>query len=294
MSEKWGTACGVWGDIIVGLGLFLDRVGKGNILYLGNSDEIVEFLECQPFINKVKKLPLPEEEWKRYWIYTVFNYDWHKDPSYSIRPIDPFLRMGYRSSEVEITHLHYDVCKPDHPMYQWHGVKLPQHIEDWADEEAKKLPENFYLFQPYSFNSNSPHDHWPIWPELCNAITTRTNKKLVLIGHKWYPEIERRSSVMFKSPMIADYYSNVPSMMHIFALAKRSVGVITTSNSLAHWCQIADIPCTVICNRKSSRPDYIFRRVLVWPTLKLVNFDDDLETAYNAVGEGVFSAEKFI
>ena len=55
MSEKWGTACGVWGDIIVGLGLFLDRVGKGNILYLGNSDEIVEFLECQPFINKVKK-----------------------------------------------------------------------------------------------------------------------------------------------------------------------------------------------------------------------------------------------
>jgi hypothetical protein len=95
-------------------------------------------------------------------------------------------------------------------------------------------------------------------------------------------------------PDTISLYNEIPSMMHIFALARYATGVITTSNSLAHWCQIDDIPCLVICNRKSTRQNYIFRRVLNWPTIDFVEFLDDVEFAFNKVSETVFSRSKFI
>ena len=39
MIKKYGTACGVWGDIIVGLGYFKNIIGQGEILYLGNNKQ---------------------------------------------------------------------------------------------------------------------------------------------------------------------------------------------------------------------------------------------------------------
>ena len=83
MSAKYGTACGVWGDIIVGLGYFKNTIGKGEILYLGNNQQVIDYLECQPFITKVKQLSVPEEEWKKYWIYTVFKYTIKQDPTFT-------------------------------------------------------------------------------------------------------------------------------------------------------------------------------------------------------------------
>ena len=72
MSKTWGTTCGVWGDVIVNYGYFLDRIKEGKLLYLGNNDQIVEFLKCQPNVKDVIKVPIDEEEWQKYWLYTVF------------------------------------------------------------------------------------------------------------------------------------------------------------------------------------------------------------------------------
>jgi ADP-heptose:LPS heptosyltransferase len=293
MSAKYGTACGVWGDIIVGLGYFKNTIGKGEILYLGNNQQVVDYLECQPFITKVKQLSVPEEEWKKYWIYTVFKYTIKQDPTFTAEPKDPFYKLGYTDKNFELTHLHYDLAQSDQPIYQWEGDNLPDYAEEWAEEKAKELPEFFYLYQPFSFNSNTPDDHWPHWDSLSRHIASYTNKNLVLIGHNWLPGIDRRSQNILNSKVI-NLYNQVPSMLHIFALAKRATGVITTSNSLGHWCQIANIPCVIICNTKSSRPHYIYRRVLEWPTITCVNHDQDMITAYNAIGENLFSLESLI
>ena len=56
MSKTWGTTCGVWGDVIVNYGYFLDRIKEGKLLYLGNNDQIVEFLKCQPNVKDVIKV----------------------------------------------------------------------------------------------------------------------------------------------------------------------------------------------------------------------------------------------
>jgi hypothetical protein len=95
--SKYGTACGVWGDIIVGLGYFKHHIGQGDILYLGNNPQVIDYLECQPFIKKVIKVPVSvEEEWKKYWIYTVFGYTVDNDPTYHVEVKDPFLKAGYK------------------------------------------------------------------------------------------------------------------------------------------------------------------------------------------------------
>ena len=91
MIKKYGTACGVWGDIIVGLGYFKNIIGQGEILYLGNNKQVVDYLKCQPFITDVRQLAVSEEEWKKYWIYTVFKYTIEHDPDYKAEPKDPFL-----------------------------------------------------------------------------------------------------------------------------------------------------------------------------------------------------------
>lgn len=291
--NKWGTACGVWGDIIVGLGYFKEYIGSGKILYLGNNNEIVDFLKVQTFITDVKKVPIDEYEWRRYWIYTVFNKTPDNYRDYKTTVESPFLNSGYKPEEFMITHLTLEKAKIDQPIFQWTGVKLPDYVEEWAQEKIKTLPKHFYLFQPFSFNSNSASDHWRDWDQLAKLIIQRTNHKLVLIGHSWPPDCQTRSKIMFDKRIIS-LYNQVPSMMHIFALAKYATGVITTSNSLAHWCQAANLPCLVICNRKSTRKEYIFRRVLDWPTIGICEYDSNVETAYNMCGEWIFSNDKTI
>jgi hypothetical protein len=292
--HKVGTACGVWGDIIVGLGYFLERIKEGKIIYLGNNEEIIKFLKCQPFITNVHHLPVAEElEWKKYWLYTVFNLRWGNDTSYVSYPEEPFLKAGFDKNSFQITHLTIEDCKVDKPIYQWHGAKLPDDVSLWAAEMANKLPREFYLFQPYSFNSNNPNDHWQHWDALAQLITKRTNKKLVVIGNDWLPKIDYYSPNILGTNTIS-LYNEIPSMMHIFALARHAKGIITTSNSLAHWCQIDDLPCLVICNRKSTRPNYLFRKVLKWPTLDFVEFADDVEYAFNKVSEFIFSKSHVI
>jgi hypothetical protein len=292
--QKLGTACGVWGDIIVGLGYYLDRIKEGKIIYLGNNDDIVKFLNCQPYIKNVQKIPVPVEmDWKKYWLYTVFSITYPDDQRYTTFPEEPFLKAGYDKSSFKITHLTQNDCLPEAPIYQWHGVKLPNDVKAWAAEMASKLPEEFYLFQPYSFNSNNPLDHWQNWDGLCHLITKRTNKKLVVIGNDWLPKIDQYSQNILGSKTIS-LYNETPSMLHIFALARHAKGVITTSNSLAHWCQIDNLPCTVICNRKSTRKNYLFRRVLEWPTISFVEFNDDVDVAFNTVSENIFSQSKFV
>lgn len=293
MIDKYGTACGVWGDIIVGLGYFKNIIGKGKILYLGNNKQVIEYLEAQPFITEVKQLPVPDEDWKKYWIYTVFKYKIDYDPEFTAEPKDPFYKLGYSDKQFEITHLNYDLAQSDQPIYQWEGDKLPSYVEEWAENKAKELPENFYLFQPYSFNSNRPSDHWPHWNSLAGHINNFTNKNLVLIGHEWLPGIHKYSMNMFAGKII-NLYNGIPSMLHIFALAKYAKGVITTSNSLGHWCQIANIPCVIICNTKSSRPNYIYRRVLDWPTITCLDYDTSMNEAFNVIGEKLFSLESWI
>ena len=294
MIKKWGTTCGVWGDVIVGLGYFLDRIGEGKILYLGNNDQIIKFLNCQPFITEVRKIPVAENrDWAKYWMYTVFNQTLKEDPDFTSFPEKPFYEAGYSDSNLKITHLTKEDCTIDAPLYLWSGVKLPKEINDWAKEMASKLPKEFYLFQPYSFNSNSPQDHWQNWNGLANLITKRTNKKLVIIGNDWLPRIDYYSQSILSSETIS-LYNQVPSMMHVFGLARYAKGIITTSNSLAHWCQIDNLPCLVINNRKSTRPNYIFRRVLNWPGINFVEYEDDLNFAYNKVCESVFSLSKTI
>lgn len=281
-STKWGTISGVWGDIIVSLGYFKEKIGHGNIIYLGNNKAIVDFLSCQDFIHEVKQIPesiVNAENWNQYWMQAVFS------PDSKIDDMFPYLSSGISKDIIVPTHITYKLMQPDQPVVQWSGGNLPVYAKDWASEYRKQLPKWFFIFQPYSLNSNPLHRHWNYWKYLALQLESYTPHAYVTVGTNWFPVMKNK---VYDTPQFHNMVDKIPDMACVMALAELSSGIITTSNSLAHWAQVQSIPSVVICNKTSSRDEYMYRRVLEWPSLTVLHHDSSLDDAFNTVGERLF------
>jgi hypothetical protein len=268
--HTWGTAYGAWGDVLCSLGYFQKRVGEGGVIYFGHQVGMKQFLEAQPFITEVRTASAPPGfDWSRF----VEN----EDVPLEKRTFDglPIITGGSGVPPNEVVRCHLDYELKREPIRQWWGARLPAEVEEWAKGMRAKLPSQFRLFQPYSLNSNGYNRHWRGWGDLMRRMLSHSAVPMVMTGHGLPTDLWGHRPP--PQPGFIDLTEQLPSMMHAFALAQMSIGVVTTSNSLAHWCQIQSVPAVVVCNRTSSQPGYFFRRMQECPTL--TNFDWDASVA---------------
>lgn len=240
-DHKWGTVCGHWGDVLLSLQRYKEIVGEGNIVYLGPFSEIVDFLKTQSFIHDVVHLTEPHFLDVLIPVFRNQKRNWKKifDPNNDI-PEDKFIS----------THL---TCE----VNLWYDPQLSEEAVKWADEFAKTLPEVFFLIQPYSFASVEAKNHWSHWGQFIEKYVANSPFTFVLAGHNWPSEMQ-----VFDHPRLINMVGNVPSVQHLYALSDRATGVISTSNSLAHWCVAKCKPITIMCNEICSHNDYYFRQAL--------------------------------
>ena len=277
----WGTSFGAWGDMLCGLAYFRKRIGEGNIIYYGKNVGIPKFLAAQPFIGEViHVVPKDTASYKHFIERDVHMYQPEE------AALLPMLEgTGFGVGDVVRTHLEQNVLYAE-TVELWEGGLLPGDVRAWAARTAEGLPKRFYIVQPFSLNSNSYSNHWPGWGGLMNRLLAQTAQRYVLVGHEVEDCLSKTGIGVrdrAKHPYLTDLTNECPSMMHLFALASHAQGVITTSNSLAHWCQNQGLPCVVLCNSTSSRPDYFFRKVLNTPTLKVLHRDATVDDAMESI-----------
>ena len=136
------------------------------------------------------------------------------------------------------------------------NLTLPQECYEWANRMASQLSDDFFIVQPYSINSTTKEAHWPHWHELIQWISGDFSQDYVLAGNNWDSHLYQGMG------HVKNMVNHFPTVCHLYALAEKSKGVITTSNSLAHWCVSQNVPVTVIANIVSSEPNYFFRKVI--------------------------------
>ena len=283
MAKKmWGSCAAHWGDVLCSLALFRDQIGEGNIAYYGSMPEIVEFLHAQPYIHQVKWILGEDKSFNHWWSQETLGLNPQSiviDPTHNWQ--DVFVENGIPSKSLIRTHLHKEWI--DGPISFLDSVSLPMEATEWADRFRQTLPEDFLVLNPFSFASTSYSMHWPLWGVFMREMCSFTPKPLkwVLVGHQWHTKAIHDHPG--ENDNIVDMVDQIPKMMYVLALANMARGIMTTSNSLAHWGAVNSLPTSVMCNMRSSVPEYYFRRILNHPALECWNHDaillDGLEAA---------------
>lgn len=275
---RYGTCAGAWGDVICSLGNFRKHVGSGGVIFFGNDPTIVDFLACQEFIETVEYVrPAAGFDWiPSFWNPMV------NTPSPPFDPLDIITR-GLTIPRQLITPTHHNYASANTAVNFWSGGQLPEEAYLWADKICESLPRRFYMVQPYSLNSNGYNRHWPYWGTLMQNLLDSTAVSLVLVGNNLPQKLWGNRPGNHAN--LIDLIGKIPSMAHVFALSEKSNGIITTSNSLAHWCQVQSLPTVVCCNTTSSQHEYYFRKSLDWPTLTCLDHSSSLNDALFAVHE---------
>ena len=251
-KKSWGVVSGTWGDVICQLG-YVQKSGIKNILYYGGSHPVMyEFLKAQSFIETLEVA-------------------YCKDLKNFMATNRLLMRKSTFSEGMEIAleghSLSANMFSPTSAIMDDNNadpseipiarnLKVPADCYAWADQIASQLNDDFYIIQPYSINSTTREAHWPHWHELIQWLAGDFSRDYVIAGSGW-------DAGLYKGFMhMRNMVDQFPTVCHLYALAERSKGVITTSNSLAHWCVSQHIPVTVIANIISSEPNYFFRKVL--------------------------------
>jgi len=173
---------------------------------------------------------------------------------------------GLTPEEVCPTHLSYTMALQ--PVL-WHGLVVPEDNYQWACRYVEGIPYPYLLVQPYSLASVSMNDHWPYWLLLIHEMATRTHGTVLLVAQ---PGVIPKN---WNDDLPANVWriENARSQADVFALSHLSAHVFTTSNSLAHYACIQELPVTIICNRNTTkRPNFLMRKVLVGSKTKRFSF----------------------
>jgi len=259
---KYGTTIGNWGDVICSLGFFQERVGKGGIVYYGGTDGMLPFLECQTFINEVKATRHKDvTEFK-----STMQALWTPN-LYEQALITVLGNTGVAPSDVINTALNFDESQnynKDYPIVR--NLELPTEAKSWAAQISANLPRPFYLLQPYSINTVNRAAHWPHWWEYILWMIRDQNKTFVTIGKDW----DDTPLETFNN--IVRLAHKTPTMCHVFALAELSDGVITTSNSLSHFCVAQNIKTIVCGNVRNTDPKDFFTKIIQGDNVKLFSY----------------------
>lgn len=267
MNLKWGTICGHWGDVLLSVQKFKEDIGEGNIIYMGPFDEVVDFLKQQPFIHKVKHVKTKD-------FFGVIKHLFRSDAIEDANWKEKFNPDNSIPNDLILpTFLTKDVKI-------WHDPVLSPEALKWAEDTANHLPPVFFLCQPYSFASVSKRKHWQNWQASIRELVENSPFTFVMAGKDW-PE-----DIYFKPhPRLINLANTIPDIQHMYALSNRATGVLTTSNSLAHWCAASGTPTVVVCNASCSNPEYFFRQALEagGEHMHFVNSDASVAEAIDAM-----------
>ena len=115
---------------------------------------------------------------------------------------------------------------------------------------TQDLPRPFFLLQPISLNTVRANAHWPYWQDLIHWMIHDKDKHFLLAGLNW------ESNPYAGLGNVTNLVDKCPSQAHVFALAQISDGVITTSNSLAHFATCQGLKTIVCANKTSTNPKF--------------------------------------
>lgn len=265
-DTKYGICLGPWGDIICALGHFYQLTPNKECLYYGYlspQQSVLDFLNAQKYISKAHFVVPADMETYRSSNRLMWN------TSASVRRegiIKALSHTCYNPDQVEDTNLNYGFSgynAPDIPLAP--QIDLPNYCTEWAQDVALYLPRPFYLVQPYSVNTNHMNDHWPHWSEYLRWLVHDQNKHFVTCGVNW------NDNIVSKLHNTTRLVGKTPSVMHMWALASLADGVITTSNSLAHYCAVNKLRTIVLAAERNSEPTEYFHHVIKGQSILFFN-----------------------
>ncbi len=227
-DDVYGTAAYNWGDIFLGLGFFYDEIKCGNIIYYGYDKDIIEFLECQYFINNViHVIPNDMIEYT-----TLPNNENFKN----------FLEEKTGITNIKLTHLsdmnHFAEFLKPLPKY-----KIPNTYDEWAKDYLSQFDKPVYVVFPYSLASNQWSIHHPWWSSILHRLSQEKDKIFLICGKfNCDNAINNDQSV---DPDFIDFINSqdnfinlinkTESNLHVMALSCNATGTISTSSNIAHW-----------------------------------------------------------
>ena len=268
MTDKWGIVIGNYGDVICELGIFQDRFKEGNLIYYGHQPYMYEFLSAQDFIHKLKVI-YPETPGA---IGLAMRLLWSGSAHH--RGVELVLRgTDILPSQIIDCSINYDVFDnwDDVPVAK--NLKIPEEAKLWATEATKHIKRPWYVVQPYSINTNNINMHWPFWGSYLAWLLEDRSKTFLMCGTQW------DSSIFKNMNRVVNLVDKTPTICHMFALAQLADGVITTSNSLAHFCAAQNIPTLVNGPYQSLEPKAFFRKAVCGPKLIFHDFYTKLTTS---------------
>lgn len=286
--DKWGIVSGNWGDVMCDLAHYKKNIGEGNVIYYGNAQGMKEFLECQDFIHQVVVVEGRKQNDNTYNDLSSVR-TWHDAAQRIIKhtDVDPS-KLVYASRNY--IDFHTGLIDPkelnDVPIIE--NLNLPQKYRDWAADFTVKLAGNkeFFMLQPVSVNTNSISEHWPYWGLYLSWMIHDSSKRYILVGQGW------NSHLFSKLRNVTNLVDKTPNIMNVFALAELSKGVITTSNSLAHWCRAQNLNTLICAPVYSTGVKQYFRETVLGPTVSFFDYGAKPEVVYYKTYEkfGIFSA----
>lgn len=269
-NQKWGLLGAAWGDLFCSL----ESVKEYNIkkiLYLGHMPEsqIKEFLYAQDFIDEVEIIYLNDKKYFSFW------EDIISRKPHSQKLLENILVSNNFDIQIEnIYNACLDLTGKNNITFQTKNLKLPKYVIEWAKSFIKQNNLNsFILVNPYSVNSSAKEEHWLYWEPYLDWLFSNKNYKFVFVGYNY----DLKTNLNHEN--VIDLFNKLPSNLHVLALSMFAESVISTSNSLSHWCNSHDITCTTMLNsRVSNKHDY-FSRILKSKNIYKIWYQDSLNYA---------------
>lgn len=275
---EYGSALGSWGDCMIAAGTMAARLGRGGLIVWTMQPGVSEFLARQPWIADVRTVtPAHDEQYRLIIQQTSLiprGFTVNEDGTDST--MDGLARAaGIAPARLHRTHIDREQWLHG-AVHHWPSAAvLRREAVQWALDTEAEIGAPFLLVQPFSFQSCEAADHWPHWQGLVNWLATENYGRIALIGHGWQPQGQ--------TERVVDLVGRAPSMEHVFALATRARLVVTTCNSLAHFCAIQRLPAVVCCNVATSEPSSYFARWMDAPATRKVLHHEPLHAAVVAV-----------
>jgi len=259
---KYSTAIGNWGDVLCSLGFYQQNVGEGGIVYYGGTEGMKAFLEAQDFIHDVKITRHKDVAEFRATMDALWTPELYNQGLLTVLG-----NTGLNPEDIIHTALNYEESTHYNKSYPIaRNLNLPAEAKEWAKHVASNIPRPFYVIQPYSINTVNRNGHWPFWWEYMLWIIRDKNKSFVTVGKDWDDTPFGEFSNVFR------FVKQTPDMNYVFALAEEADGVITTSNSLAHFCVCQNIKCIVCGTIRNTDPKDFFTKIIQGENIKLFGY----------------------
>jgi hypothetical protein len=260
-SMKYGIVSGSWGDALACLADFRQKVGVGGAICTSLDGAIHRFVANQPFIYATRSSSL-ERIAVRGW----YN-DWYR----------PFV-TGVVSLECELDYSDVVFTGVEGCLVKDVPVSSDIVLGNAEVEAASRLTAGMRRFihvHPTSLNSTSIEHHSPLWPSVWPLLES-LGETYVTTG----ASPVRQGGV--------DLGGLTDSAAECFALSQSAALTITTSNSVAVWCCMQELPCVVLANKKVSLPSNFWNRMFMTaPNCNLVSYDSGSGRAVEAVLEAL-------